>query len=378
MTEIPSDGYGAGYVSESVHAATAPLPEPELPQEYPQDDLDHVFACTRVEDVTADMKTFVLEPAGPGTITYEPGQYLAFTFDIDGEEVGRCYTISSAPTRPHAVTITVKRVPGGRVSNWLHDNFTVGSTVSARGPFGDFSNVHHPAPAYLFLSGGSGVTPLMSMTRTMYDHGAPADIAFVHSARTPDDIPFRAELELFDVTSRNIRVTHVCEADGEAEQWEGHRGRLTLEALEEIAPDFREREVFVCGPAGYMRAVHAMLTEAGLPEERYHQESFDGATAVPATPADTGTAQATYAVEFSRTGTTVECGATTTLLQAAAEAGLTLPSSCGQGMCGSCVSPLSKGTVDMRDNGGLRPRQRAQGKILLCCSTPLEDLVIDA
>lgn len=376
MTEMSSDGHT--YEHESTYAVTAPLPERELPDAYPQDELDHVLACTRVEDVTHDMKTFVLEPAGTGALSHEPGQHLAFTFDIDGEEVNRCYTISSPPTRPHTVTITVKRVPGGRVSNWLHDHFTVGSTVSARGPFGDFSHVHHPAPAYLFLSGGSGVTPLMSMTRTMYDRMASADIAFVHSARTPDDIPFREELELVETSAPNISVAHICESDGETEQWEGRRGRLTIEALEEITPDFREREVFVCGPAGYMRAVHQMLTEAGLPEEKYHQESFDGATIAPATPADNGATTATYTVEFSRTGATIECDSTTPLLQAAAQAGLTLPSSCGQGMCGSCISVLSKGTVDMRDNGGLRPRQRAQGKILLCCSTPLEDLVIDA
>ncbi|MFE0763299.1 2Fe-2S iron-sulfur cluster-binding protein [Streptomyces smyrnaeus] len=336
---------------------------------------DHVLVCKRIHQVTRDMKTFVFEPTGTGLFRHDPGQYLAFTFDIDGRESNRCYTLSSPPSRPDLAAITVKRVPGGRVSNWLHDQLAVGDVVRARGPLGRFSTVRHPASAYLFLSGGSGVTPLISMTRTLYDLAAPVDVVFVHSARTPEDIPFRHELEMFAATSPNIRVTHVCEDDGAQERWNGHRGRLTLGMLREIAPDFRTREVFTCGPPGYMRAVRTLLLGAGLPEGRYHQESFEAPAPGPGSGAGRGTG---FAVELTRSGTTIECDAGTPVLEAAARAGLTLPSSCGQGMCGTCLTTLEKGSVDMRDNGGIRPRDRARNKILLCCSTPLEDLVINA
>ncbi|MBQ1162104.1 hybrid-cluster NAD(P)-dependent oxidoreductase [Streptomyces sp. A73] len=355
--------------------------------------VDQVLVCKRIHQVTADMKTFVFEPTGPGLFRHDPGQYLAFTFDIDGRESNRCYTLSSPPSRPDLAAITVKRVPGGRVSNWLHDQLTVGDVVRARGPLGRFSTVRHPAPAYLFLSGGSGVTPLLSMTRTLYDLAAPVDVVFVHSARTPEDIPFRHELEMFAATSPNIRVTHVCEDDGARERWNGYRGRLTLGMLREIAPDFRTREVFTCGPPGYMRAVRTLLLGAGLPEGRYHQESFEapappsgqapqpgsGPAPAPASGPGSGAGRGTgFTVELTRSGTTIECDAGTPVLEAAARAGLTLPSSCGQGLCGTCLTTLEKGSVDMRDNGGIRPRDRARNKILLCCSTPLEDLVIDA
>ncbi|MGP3942596.1 FAD-binding oxidoreductase [Streptomyces sp. 6N106] len=339
---------------------------------------DHVLVCKHVHDVTRDTKTFAFESAEPGLFRHNPGQYLTFTFEIDGQEIDRCYTLSSPPSRPHLAAITVKRVPGGRVSNWLHDHLTPGDVVRARGPLGRFSMARHPASAYLFLSGGSGITPLMSMIRTLYDLASPADAVFVHSARTPDDIPFRQELELMAATAPNIRITHVCENDGPTERWDGHRGRLTLDILRQIAPDLLRREVFTCGPPGYMRAVHRMLAAAGLPQDRCHKESFEAPGLAPMdTAADAGGAT-TFAVQLSRSGRTIACDAGTSVLEAAARAGITLPSSCGQGLCGSCVTTLEKGSVDMRHNGGLHPGEAARNKILLCCSTPLEDLVIDA
>ncbi|GAA2095480.1 hybrid-cluster NAD(P)-dependent oxidoreductase [Streptomyces albiaxialis] len=333
------------------------------------------MVCVRVERVTHDMRTFVFAPAGPPRLPrHEAGQHLAFTFDIDGEEVERRYTLASPPTRPDTLAITVKRVPGGRVSGWLHAHMVPGTAVRARGPLGVFSTARHPAPAYLFLSGGSGVTPLMSMTRALHDLGSPADVVFAHSARTPDDVPFRRELEGIAASAPPyVRVVHIGEDGGPRAPGPG--GRLTPAVLRRIAPDLGAREVFACGPPGYLRAVRAMLAASGFPMDRYHQESFESAQ--PHSPAEDG-GGATHSVVLSRTGTTVECAAGTSVLEAAARAGITLPSSCGQGMCGTCVTTLEKGSVDMRHNGGLRPRDAARDKILLCCSTPLEDLVIDA
>lgn len=340
---------------------------------------EQLLVCRDVRDTAGSMRTFVFESAEPGLVRHEPGQYLTFAFDIDGREVHRCYTVSSPPTRPHTVAITVKRVPGGTVSNWLHDHMAPGSTVRAWGPLGGFSMARHPAPAYLFLSGGSGVTPLMSMLRTVHDLGSPANVVFLHSARTPEEIPFREELATIAEALPNVRVAHVCEEDG-ASGWHGHRGRLTLPMLRQEAPDFVEREVFTCGPPGYMSAVRRMLATAGFPMDRYHQESFEVATEAGAPPSaePSSNGSAGFAVRLSRSGRTVDCPAGTPVLEAAARAGVTLPSSCGQGLCGSCVATLESGSVDMRHNGGISPREAARNRILLCCSTPLEDVVIDA
>lgn len=337
---------------------------------------DGVLVCRQVQNITADVKTFVLEPAEPRVFRHDPGQHLTVTLDIDGDQLDRCYTIASPPSRPQVAAITVKRVPRGVVSNWLHDHLAPGDTLRARGPFGAFSMTRHPATKYLFLSGGSGITPMMSMIRTLHDLAHPTDVIFVHSARTPDDIIFRKELDLIAATSQNIRIVNVCEDDGPTERWGGPRGRLSLAMLRGISPDILEREVFTCGPAGYMNAARLLLTEAGLPEERYHQESF--AIDVPAPRASTMDDSGACTVEFARTGRVIDCAAGTTILDAAALSGLSLPSSCGQGMCGTCKTTLLKGSVDMHHNGGIRPREIAANKILLCCARPRENLVVDS
>ena len=136
---------------------------------------DDILICRAVREETQDVKTFVLSPRSARRFQYQPGQFLTYAFEIGGETIHRCYTISSAPTRPDTISITVKRVAGGPVSNWLHDNLRVGGEVKALGPMGSFSCFVHPARRYLFLSGGSGITPLMSMASTFHDLGEPRD-----------------------------------------------------------------------------------------------------------------------------------------------------------------------------------------------------------
>lgn len=326
---------------------------------------DGTLVCKQVHDETADVRTFVLGPTEPQLFRHDPGQFLTLALDIDGRTVERCYTISSPPTRPDILTITVKRVPGGLVSNWLHDHLTPGATVRARGPLGQFSTARHPAPKYLFLSAGSGVTPLMSMTRTLYDLAHPVDVVFVHSARTFDDIIFRQECDFIAATAPHFRVRQVLDDRGE---------QLDAGMLREAAPDLLEREIFTCGPAGYMAAVRRMLTAEGFKMDRYHEESFSFEAPEAAGP-DGGEG---FKVELSRSGRTIECDADTSVLAAASREGITLPASCAQGICGTCKTTLLSGSVDMRHNGGIRPREVADNKILLCCAKPQGDLVIDA
>lgn len=342
------------------------------------------LVCRQVQEITHDVRTFLFEPARPALFQFEAGQFVTLELQIGGRRVSRCYTISTPPTRPHLLRITVKRQPRGLVSNWLHDTMTPGTRVSADGPFGVFTPARHAAPKYLFLSGGSGITPLMSMTRTLYDLGSDADVVFLHSARTPADIVFRRELETMASTMPTLRVAHVCESDAPREPWSGLRGFLSAEMLQLVAPDLAERVVFCCGPAPYMAAVRRILGDLGFDMQNYHEESFsfEELTMKEFSGADGGSdaapTEATYSVEFVRSGLTITCGKDENLLDAAYAAGLAPRSSCGQGMCGTCKTTMLSGTVDMRHNGGIRPREIAQNKILICCSTPTSDLSIDA
>ncbi|GAB3852092.1 hybrid-cluster NAD(P)-dependent oxidoreductase [Nocardioides maradonensis] len=354
-----------------------------------------VLVCTAVSDVTHDVKNFVFEPEGGQLFEFDAGQFLTLKLDIDGTPVNRCYTISSPPTRPNRIAITVKRVVGGKVSNWIHDNVVPGTKIPTLAPLGSFTLTSKPAEKLLFLSAGSGITPLMSMLRTLYDLGSDADVVFLHSARTPSDIVFRSELAAIEMLMPNLRVVHICEADYPSERWGGMRGRISPTMLQTVVPDFLERTTYNCGPAPYMDAVRRILGELGSDLSRYHEESFTfddpsvpGATpppdgvayediAVPTPPAsDDGVA--TFTVEFAKTGRTVTCRADEFVLDAALAAGVRLASSCSQGMCGTCKIPKLSGEVDMNHNGGIRPREVAAGKFLPCCSKPLSDLTLDA
>ena len=352
------------------------------------------LVCRSVLDITHDVKSFLFEPVGEKVFHFDPGQFITLRLEIDGQPISRCYTISSPPTRPHLISITVKRVLGGPVSNWLHDNLTPGTRISVLAPLGQFTLSNNPAAKYLFLSAGSGITPLMSMTRTLFDLGSDADVIFVHAARTPADIIFRRELEAIAAVMPNIRVVHICEADYPSERWMGLRGRLTTAALEAIAPDLTERQAYTCGPPAYMAAVRRVLADSGFDMAAYHEESFsfeslpvsDQLAADPlhlaegtedgSTPA--ASEVATFTVEFARSGRTIPCAPDQFVLDAALAAGMRPPSSCTQGMCGTCKTVMLDGAVDMQHNGGIRPREVAANKILICCSKPLTDLRIEA
>lgn len=360
-----------------------PAPAPAYPHGGdPVEELDGHLTCTGITDVTHDVRSFSFELPGPAPLRFLPGQYLTFRLLVDGERVERCYTIASSPTRPERLTITVKRTPGGVVSTWLHDHLQVGDAIGAAGPFGRFSLAHHPADRYLFLTAGSGITPAMSMVRHLHDAGSRgrpgdrADVVLVHCARTPRDIIFRDELAALDERP-GTRVVVLCEDDAPGERWTGRRGRLAPGTLLDVAPDLLGREVFTCGPQPFMDAVRSQLAAAGADPARAHEESFSvGSTSAGAEPRTaTGTA---YTLTLGRSGRTVECDSSTTLLEAAARAGITMPSSCGEGMCGTCKVTLLSGQVDMQHAGGIRPREVARDRILPCCSTPLSDVEIDA
>ncbi|CAM2172456.1 Glycine betaine monooxygenase reductase subunit [Paraburkholderia sacchari] len=358
-----------------------------LPERWTSD-AEETLVCCHVRQETHDVKSFFFRSPQGRTFSFEPGQFVTLELDIDGEAVNRCYTISSSPARPHTISITVKRVPGGKVSNWLHDNLLPGASIRVLGPGGEFTCARHPANKYLFLSAGSGITPLMSMSRAHHDLAEDRDIVFVHSARTPDDIIFARELELIAASHANFRTSFVCERLGARTAWSGVTGFLTLPLLKLIAPDFMEREIFTCGPAPYMKAVRDLLDEAGFPRKQYHEESFSFETLnadepeAPAEPGveaatDAGTEAATFKVTFAKSNREIQCGTDQHVLEAARQAGVRLPSSCAQGMCGTCKVKLVSGQVQMNHKGGIRQREIDQGMALMCCSKPLSDLVID-
>lgn len=354
--------------------------EAVLPEWNPE--VDDILICRHVREETHDVKTFVFSARYPCQFRFRPGQFLTLDLPIDGETVQRCYTISASAARPFRATITVKRVPGGIASNWLHDNLKPGMEIQAMGPMGDFVPDLSVDRKWLMLSAGSGITPLMSMARTTADLGDDRDLIFFHAARSPRDIIFRQELDMMARQQEGMRLALICETLSQEKSWPGLTGRLSSTMLQLIAPDLDEREIYCCGPEPFMEAVRTMLVELGYDMDRYHQESFDFAALAEDEPyevpeIDEPVERTVFQVELAKSGQVLECGPDTTILNAARAAGLRLPSSCARGLCGSCKSHMVSGTVDMKHSGGIRQREIDQGQILLCCSRPTSDVVID-
>ncbi|MCL8025974.1 2Fe-2S iron-sulfur cluster-binding protein [Nocardioides bruguierae] len=353
-----------------------PLGAGLLPLEQPLD--QELVVRARVPE-TPDTVTLVLEPTRPGTFSFVPGQFLTLVVDVGGAVVERCYTIASPPTRPHLLAITVKRVPGGELSGHLHDRLAVGDRVLARGPLGRFSVTESPASSYLLLSAGSGITPALSTVRAMADLAVlgpgGTDVVLLHCARTARDLPARAEMEALAAAHPGLRLVWLLREPGEDSPYVA-AGRFGPAALAALVPDVADRTVLTCGPTGFMADAEDALALAGVPAERRLAESFS--LSAPDAPPVTTVPEGAARVRFGRSGREVACGPGSTVLDAAREAGVRLPSSCGAGLCGSCKSTLLAGRVDMRHQGGIRPREIAADRFLPCCSTPDGDIVVDA
>jgi ferredoxin-NADP reductase len=345
-------------------------------------DIDDVLVCRQVRRETHDVATFIFAARKPCLFRFQPGQFLTLDLVINGEPINRCYTISASAARPYRLSITVKRQPNGIVSNWLHDHLKPGDHIRAVGPLGSFMPPPGAQRKWLMLSGGSGVTPLMSMTRTSCDLGEERDIVFVHAARSPADIIFRDELAAIARHTPSLRLAYICETASGETHWPGFTGRISLPMLQLIAPDFMEREVFCCGPTPFMDGARGLLGQAGFPMAHYSQESFKFEELSPAEQEEASEVPAvefgdTFRIEFAKSGRVIECLPDVTILAAAKGAGLKLPSSCTRGLCGTCKSRILSGTLDMKHEGGIRQREIDSGFALLCCSKPTSDMVID-
>jgi|AntRauTorcE11898_2_1112593.scaffolds.fasta_scaffold00236_8 ferredoxin-NADP reductase len=349
--------------------------------------------CLRVEAETHDVATFVFRAQEPMLFGFRPGQFVTIEPVIDGRTVPRCYSVSSTPSRPCTFSITVKREPGGLVSNWLHDHFGAGDSLTVSAPQGDFNIIDRPAERILMLSGGSGITPVMSMLRWLHDTAADVDIHFVHAARSPQDIIFRRELEAMARANDRLRLSITCESTGDGD-WSGYQGRLNASMLQQMAPDLMERTVYTCGPEPLMAAVRDILGGLGFPADQYHEESFGGApppapeaeTAPAPAPAEDGNVgdvvearavETECTVRLARTGIEFTCAPSETLLEAVQNNGAWIPCACQMGVCGSCKVLKTSGDTRMQHMGGISDDDEASGYVLACCTYPTGPVTLD-
>ncbi|SBT39208.1 ferredoxin reductase [Micromonospora auratinigra] len=298
-----------------------------------------------VHPETRDAATVVIQP-GRGWRGHRPGQYVRLGVDVDGVRQWRAYSLTSPPERADGrITVTVKAIPDGKVSNHLVRRVRPGTIVQLDQAQGEFTLPVATPERVLFLTAGSGVTPVMGMLRA----GLPgrADVVVVHSAPGPDDVIFGAELRGLAAAGALRLVERHTDTDG----------LLGVHELDELVPDHRDRETWACGPVGMLDAIEGYWSTNGL-AERLHTERFRPTVI---SPGEGGT------VTFTGAGVTVEADGATPILDAGEAAGVLMPSGCRMGICYGCVVPLRQGAVRDLRNGDLTTAVPGDGVLVQTC-----------
>ncbi|OBK77675.1 ferredoxin reductase [Mycobacterium sp. 1274761.0] len=308
---------------------------------------------------TVDSATLVIKPGWGFSFDYEPGQYIGIGLLVDGRWRWRSYSLTSTPAksgRPRTITITVKAMPEGFLSTHLVGGVAPGTVVRLAAPQGNFV-MPDPAPAsVLFITGGSGITPVMSMLRTLSRRDQITDIVHLHSAPTESDVLFAAELAALQRSHPGYRLRVRATRQ---------QGRLDVQRIGDEVPDWRERQTWACGPEGMLTAAEHTWSAAGI-DERLHLERFAASRAPLRGRGGT--------VEFARSGKTVAVDAATPLMDAGERVGIRMPFGCRMGICQSCVVGLLDGHVrDLRSGVEHEPGSRVQ----TCISAASGDCVLD-
>lgn len=342
---------------------------------------DELLECVSIIPEVPNTATFTFRAASGALFDFLPGQFLTLEIPAESGTVHRTYTISSSPSRPRSISITAKAHPDSIGTRWMLDNLAPGMKIKAIGPGGVFTNVGKEGGKYLFISAGSGITPVMSMTTWMFDLGTEPDIVFINCAKRPSEIIFRNQLEYMTSRFSGIDLHLVVEEPDRYAPWPGYRGTLNQLMMGLMAPDYLDREVYCCGPEPFMQAVREALHGLGFNMDHYHQESFHAPVEtkddLPELD-DVVPDEDTHAeVTFAASGVTAKVAETDTILAAAKANGLNIPSGCTFGVCGTCKVRKTGGDVHMVHNGGISEDDIAEGYILACCSHPIGHVEVD-
>lgn len=337
----------------------------------------HPLRVVRIVQETPQARTFVLDPPSDlaDVFEYRAGQFLTFRVRVRDEEYLRSYSMSSAPGVDEQLAVTVKRVPGGVVSNWLHDNVEEGDVLEATRPSGVFC-VSEDADDRVILAfgAGSGITPLMSIAKRALAQRR-RSVRMLYANRDRDSVIFGDSLEQLAAQhgERFELRQHLDEAAGFLSPDE-------IAAFLEGSPD---AEIFICGPTPFMDMAELALRDAGVAQERINLERFINAGQFPESrleepPTESASDDAPTDESGTTTVTIILKGAATeidyhegdTVLNTARRGGLTAPFSCEAGNCATCMALIREGSATMRVNDALTPEEVEEGWVLTCQAIP--------
>jgi ring-1,2-phenylacetyl-CoA epoxidase subunit PaaE len=318
---------------------------------------------------TADTITIVFEK--PANFDYQSGQFLTLILTINGEEVRRSYSFSSSPYTDNNPCITVKKIEGGLVSNYLFTNAYVGLSINVMPPLGLF--VIHPMPNLqrdiVLIAAGSGVTPLYSMAKTILSQEPNSKVYLLLANKNENSIIFK---EAFDkIHNPNFKMIHVLTKPSSA--WNGATGRIDKDNIAAFITQLgvnnaTNAEYYLCGPEMLMDNATAGLKQLGVSEDNIRKEKFVSATSTVAPkPTSNDANKATVIATIKNISYTFEVDANETILEAGKNAGVDLPCACENGVCTACMATCTVGVVDMNGNDTLNKNELAKGLVLTCC-----------
>lgn len=335
----------------------------------------HPLRVREVIDETNDTKSIVFDvpEALAEQFSYRPGQFLTLRLPIEGRYVPRCYSMSSAPALDDALRVTVKRVHRGRGSNWVCDKIRVGDSIELLPPSGLFSP-RNLSQNFLLLAGGSGITPVFSILRTVLKQHQ-GNVVLFYANRDERSVIFKKDLQqLAAEYPDRLQVIHWLDSV---------QGAPSQKQLAAWATPWVENagQAFICGPGPFMDAAQAAMIEAGMPADQVHVERF---VSLPdeealqqmqqaAAPVEAAVDEALVQLRLDGEEYEFTCSGTETLLEAGLRAGINVPFSCQAGMCASCMCQVQDGSVHLRHNEVLDAKDLSKKWTLACQSVPTSE-----
>lgn len=336
---------------------------------------------TDVIQETADAISIVFEQ--PNTpIKYKSGQFLTLIATINGKEVRRAYSLCSSPYTEQHLAVAVKRVQDGLMSNWLAENLKAGDTMKIMEPMGVFTLDGDTTLKrhLLMFAGGSGITPMMSIMKSVLETEPESIITLVYANRNMDSIIFRQSLDQM-ASKHEGRLNIVYVLDTAPGDWQGYTGLLSNDTLQEIYGQVSDKEntlYLLCGPEGMMQTVETFLASQNIPAEKVLKESFVSSSSNGASTSISAGEIVTREVTIRYDGEEhkFKVEPSSTILETALDLGIDLPYSCQSGLCTACRGKCLSGKVKMDEEDGLSEEETAEGYVLTCVGHPLTDDVI--
>ncbi|GAB4124800.1 MAG: ferredoxin--NADP reductase [Raineya sp.] len=340
----------------------------------------------KVKDIiheTSDAVSIILEQPANETIHFKAGQFLTLNFNLGGETIRRAYSLANCPYTEQDLKVTVKRVKDGKISNLLNTSLQKGDYLDVFEPMGVFTPEIKPENAlqYIFWAGGSGITPIMAMLKAILHQEPQSKVLLIYANKDEYSIIFKNELQqLQEKFAERLEVIHVLSQAQNG--WQGYKGRLNAEKIEEIL-NTKQGDLplsqWMCGPEGMMQTIAEVCERKGLPKPK--KENFSASIEESAQrkwEEEKPLIEREVVVKYDGETYKFKVSPKQTILEAALDLDIDLPYSCQSGLCTACMGKCISGKVMMTEDDCLTDQEMKDGMVLTCVAHPLsEDVVIE-